>query len=161
MSTYRVVVRRESEAWLADAPDLEGVHTWARSLRTLHRAIREAIALAEDLPDGAEDDLDIAFEYRTGDDLLDAAARLSDERHQLARQMARVERETAGMARQVTGGSRALSVRDAATLLRISPQRVSQLAPKSGGTSKRGLGESRGGTPVADPKSGQRKRGNS
>jgi predicted RNase H-like HicB family nuclease len=130
MSKYHVIVTKEDDAWLADAPELEGVHTWARSLPTLHQAIREAIALAEDLPDGAEDGLDIRFEYRTGDELLEAAARLSDERHELVCRMTRVERETADMARQMTTGRHALSVRDAATILRISPQRVSQLAPK-------------------------------
>ena len=57
---YRVVVTREGDAWLADVPDVPGAHTWARNLLGLDGAVREVIALVEDLPDGAEPNLRLA-----------------------------------------------------------------------------------------------------
>ncbi|BCJ65119.1 type II toxin-antitoxin system HicB family antitoxin [Polymorphospora rubra] len=64
---YRVIVTREDDAWLADVPDLPGTQTFARNLPSLDANVREAIALTEDLPEGAEVDLAISYEYRTGD----------------------------------------------------------------------------------------------
>jgi predicted RNase H-like HicB family nuclease len=40
---YRVVVTREDSHWLADVPELQGAHTYARSLPTLDQAVREVI----------------------------------------------------------------------------------------------------------------------
>jgi predicted RNase H-like HicB family nuclease len=128
--TYRVVVTREGDAWLADAPDLEGVHTWAKNLPSLDANVREAIALAEDLPDGAEPTLDLVYSYDIGDAELNAAtARLRAERERIQREEQQLAEQTAAVAAQLTG--RHFSVRDAAALLAISPQRISQLAPKT------------------------------
>ncbi len=132
MSAYNVLVTREGDAWLADAVDVPGAHTWAKNLPTLDHDIREAIALAEDLPEGAEADLSIAYAYRTGDDNLDMlsqAVRLA--RARISRELREIEKATADAVRQMVDGPAHLSVRDAAALLDISPQRVSQLAPKS------------------------------
>jgi hypothetical protein len=62
MSAYEVIVTREGDAWLADGPAVAGTHTWAKNLPGLDRNVREAIALAEDLPEGAEDGLDLAYQ---------------------------------------------------------------------------------------------------
>jgi hypothetical protein len=63
---YQVSVAREDDAWLADVPDLRGVRTWARNLSSLDRSVREAVALAEDLPDGAEAGLRFDYRYDIG-----------------------------------------------------------------------------------------------
>lgn len=63
---YKVSVTREDDAWVADVPDLQGVRTWARDLPTLDRSVREAVALAEDLPDGAEAGLRLDYRYDIG-----------------------------------------------------------------------------------------------
>lgn len=55
--SYRVRVTQEDGAWLAEIPDLEGGHTYARTLAGLDRAVREVIVLADDLPDEAIPDL--------------------------------------------------------------------------------------------------------
>jgi hypothetical protein len=52
MDTYRVVVTREGDGWLADATELAGCRTWATGARDLDRHIREAIAVVLDLPEG-------------------------------------------------------------------------------------------------------------
>lgn len=129
--TYRVVVTREGDRWLADAPDLEGVHSFARNLPSLDRNIREAIALAEDLP--AEFDagcLDLDYSYDIGDAELNAAtAHLRAARERIQREERQLAEQTAAVAAQLT--RRSMSVRDAARLLAVSPQRISQVAPQS------------------------------
>ncbi|HEV2635317.1 MAG TPA: hypothetical protein VGX23_09245 [Actinocrinis sp.] len=121
---HQVIVTREDGAWLADVPELEGAHTFARSLPSLDEAIREVIVLAADLPDEAMPDLELDFEYRTGDPRIDQdAARVRRMRSQLAE----VESLTAESIYALTPE---LSVRDAGVLLGVSPQRVSQVAGK-------------------------------
>jgi predicted RNase H-like HicB family nuclease len=128
---YRVAVTREDGQWLADVPELQGAHTYARSLPTLDQAVREVIVLADELPDEAMPELLIDYEYHTGDPDLDVAAvevrRLRREADELA--AAAAARTGQAAARLVARG---LSVRDVAALLGISPQRVSQLTARAG-----------------------------
>ena len=127
---YRVVVTRQDESWLADVPDLEGAHTYARSLPALDRAVREVVALAAGLPDEAMAGLAMDYDYQTGDPELDATAlevrRLRREADEAA--VAATVRTSQAAAQLAARG---LSVCDIATLLGISPQRVSQLAAKA------------------------------
>ncbi|MHB1596565.1 MAG: type II toxin-antitoxin system HicB family antitoxin [Streptosporangiaceae bacterium] len=127
---YRVVVTREDGHWLADVPELEGAHTYARSLPALDQAVREVIVLAADLPDEAMPGLVLDYRYDTGDPELDATAlevrRLRRQADELA---AAVAARTGEVAAQLV--ARDLSVRDVAALLGISPQRVSQLTAKA------------------------------
>lgn len=124
--TYRVIVTREPGAWLAELPEVPGGHTFARTLPALDRAVREVIVLAAELPDEAADELSLAWEYHTGDTAVDQEAAhvraLRAEADQLA---AAASASTAEAARHLV--ERGLSVRDAAVLLGISPQRVSQM----------------------------------
>lgn len=134
---YRVVVNREDGRWLADVPDVPGTHTWAKNLVGLDASVREAIALAEDLPEGVEPELELSYEYHTGDDDLDdATAQLRRERERMEAELARITQRTAELARDMV---ETYSVRDAATLLGISPQRISQIAARrSPGKSRMG-----------------------
>lgn len=59
---YRVQVRIEDGFWLADVPQLEGTHTYARNLKELRNRVREVIALTLDLPEGAEAALGLQWE---------------------------------------------------------------------------------------------------
>jgi hypothetical protein len=127
---YRVVVTREDGQWLADVPGLQGAHTYARSLPSLDRAVREVVVLAADLPDEAMPDLVLDYDYHTGDPDLDATALA-------VRRLRRQADDLAAIAAARTGQAaaqlvaRGLSVRDVASLLGISPQRVSQLTAKA------------------------------
>lgn len=128
--TYRVVVTREGDSWLADVPDVEGTHTWAKNLPSLDANVREAIALAEDLPEGAEPTLALAYTFDVGDaDLNAVTAHLRAERERIQREERQLAEQTAVVAARLTG--RDLSVRDAAMLLGVSPQRISQVAPQA------------------------------
>ena len=128
--TYRVVVTHENGAWLADVPDLAGAHTYARNIPSLQRAVRELIALVEDMPDGAEDDLHVDYDYRIGIPEVEAETR------QLRADRERIRREDDELARRTDAAAKALverykfSVRDAAALTGVSKQRISQLAPR-------------------------------
>jgi hypothetical protein len=128
--SYRVIVTREDNHWLADVPELQGAHTDARSLPTLDQAVREVIVLTADLPDHVMPELLIDYDYHTGDPELDTTAvevrRLRRQADELAAAAtARTEQATI---RLVASG---LSVRDAAAMLGISPQRVSQLTARA------------------------------
>jgi hypothetical protein len=129
LMSYRVVVTREDGSWLAEIPDLQGAHTFARTLPALDRAVREVIVLADDLPDEAIDTLELEYDYRTGNPDLDATTakvrKLRAEADALAETAAARTAEAA--VALVAGG---LGVRDVAALLRISPQRVSQITGK-------------------------------
>jgi predicted RNase H-like HicB family nuclease len=127
---YRVVVTREDGQWLADVPELQGAHTYARSLSSLDQAVREVVVLAADLPDEAIPELVLDYDYHTGDPDLDTTAlevrRLRRQADELA---ATAAARTGQAAAQLV--ARGLSVRDVAALLGISPQRVSQLTAKA------------------------------
>ena len=127
---YRVVVTRADGQWLADVPELQGAHTYARSLPSLDHAVREVVVLAADLPDAAMPELVLDYDYHTGDPDLDATAlevrRLRLQADELA---AAAAARTGQAAAQLV--ARGLSVRDVAALLGISPQRVSQLTAKA------------------------------
>ena len=125
--TYRVRVTRDVDgSWLADVPDLQGAHTFARTLPRLDQYVREVIVLAADLPEAAMPDLDLVWEVDTGDPELDGAlAAVRDTRRQVAETLEWLERSTAAGATDL--GARGYSVRDAAVLLGVSPARAGQL----------------------------------
>ncbi|HVQ92655.1 MAG TPA: type II toxin-antitoxin system HicB family antitoxin [Mycobacteriales bacterium] len=125
--TYRVVVTAEGDNWLADVPELAGAHTYARTLTTLDRHIREVIVLAADLPEGSAAGLRLELEFHTGDVLLDdSAARLRDLRTREAEIRRELAEETSALAYTLVR-ERSWSIRDAASLLAVSHQRVHQL----------------------------------
>lgn len=126
---YRVVVTRENGAWLADVPELEGSHTWARNLPALDVAVREVIVLGDDLPDDADPGLRLDYEYNIGNpELNELTARLRADRERIDNEERALAKETAAVAGRLVEGE-SLSVRDAAALLAVSPQRISQVAP--------------------------------
>lgn len=127
---YRVVVTREDSHWLADVPELQGAHTYARSLPTLDQAVREVIVLAADLPDEAVPELILDYDYHTGDPELDITALEVRRLRQQADELAATATARTGQAAAKLV-ARGLSVRDAAALLGVSPQRVSQLTAKA------------------------------
>jgi predicted RNase H-like HicB family nuclease len=128
---YQVTVSREDGQWLADVPELQGAHTYARSLPTLDQSVREVIVLAAGLPDEAMPELVIDYDYHTGDRELDmAAAEVRSLRREADELSAIAAARTAQAAAKLV--ARGLSVRDASALLGISPQRVSQLTARTG-----------------------------
>lgn len=125
MKSYKVVVTREGDNWLADVPQVEGTHTFARTLPKLDLEVREAIALALDLPDGAEAGLELDYEIHTGDAEQDQEfARIRAGRTKVLAAKQALDAQTGNLARSASPG---ISTRDLGWLLGLSPQRVSQL----------------------------------
>lgn len=125
-ATYRVVVTREGDAWLADVPDLPGAHTYARTLPALNKAVREVVILAADLPEDALDSVELEWTFHTGNpELDDEAAQVRLLRAHAEQAMSEATERTAKLAQRLVADG--TSVRDVATLLGISAQRVSQV----------------------------------
>jgi len=121
-----VIVTREGDNWLADVPEVEGTHTYARTLARLQDEVREAIALALDLPEGAEAGIELELDIHTGLDNFDKrAARLRRVRAEMEAARKKIEAETAQLAREAREAN--VSTRDASVMLSISSQRISQL----------------------------------
>ncbi|MDI1460211.1 hypothetical protein QEZ54_04450 [Catellatospora sp. KI3] len=130
---YRVVVRRDPgdpRYWLAEVEGLQGAHTFARSLHALERYIREVIVLAADLPDEAEDELQLDWDIHTGDDSLDEeAADLRRQRQLIESMLSHVLKASQAMAAKLVVDHH-YSIRDTAVLVAMSPARVGQLVPQ-------------------------------
>lgn len=58
---YTIEVGKEGNSWLANVVDLDGVSTWASTFASLDHDVREAIALAENLGEGAENSLELSW----------------------------------------------------------------------------------------------------
>jgi DNA-directed RNA polymerase specialized sigma24 family protein len=128
--SYRVVVTREDDAWLADIPGVQGAHTYSRDLTKLDLYVREVVSLMEDMPEEAMPGLDLEWVFETGDPDVDTrAAALRAERDVVNATVADLAERTRVAA--VGLAAKGYSVRDIAGLLGISPQRVSQIAPKA------------------------------
>lgn len=120
--TYTARARRSGAWWAIDIPELPGVYSQARRLDRVEPMARDAIALFLDVDPAT---LDIRVETNLPSDLrrdVDAVGRLRAEAD-------RLQAESSGAMRRLTHEllGRGLSVRDAAVILGISHQRVSQL----------------------------------
>jgi len=120
---YTARCRRIGDWWAIEVPQLRGVHSQARRLDQVEAMAREAIALLRDVP---ADSFDVRVEPHLDPDAeatVAAATTASQKARGAAEDASRLQREAA---RALVGKYR-LTVRDAGTLLRLSPQRVSQL----------------------------------
>lgn len=127
--TYTVEVTREGSDWLASVTTLEGVNTWATTFAGLDHNVREAIALAEDLPEGAEDSLSLEWHLEDASDEVNDALRVAAQRRSLMTQQKANEKEVP-IAVNVLAKQH-WSTRDQAALFGMTHGRVSQLAKTS------------------------------
>lgn len=119
--SYEIEVTREGDSWIADVVNLPGAHTYASTLTALFRHIDEVIRLVADLPDDAPVPTSISYEGRTEG----RAAELGAERIRLEELERKRLAEATALAKQLI--AEGISVRDAATLLELSPARISQV----------------------------------
>jgi predicted RNase H-like HicB family nuclease len=120
--TYTARARRSGSWWAIDVPELPGVYSQARRLDRVESMARDAIALFLDVDPAT---LEIRVETILPSEIrrdVDAVGRLRAEAD-------RLQAESSGAMRHLTHEllGRGLSVRDAAAILGISHQRVSQL----------------------------------
>lgn len=125
MTTYRVVVERDEDVWIADVPDVPGAHTQAGNLTKLDVNVRQVIALVLDLPDGAEPTLELQYEYVNVPAPVKVAAILGRRRAQAEEDLAVVQAQAAQSAADLV--KQGWSLRDVGPLLGVSAGRISQI----------------------------------
>lgn len=121
---YTVSITREGDAWLADVPEVDGAHTYARSIDVLLKSIREVIILMDDLHEDAE--LDLILEHNFDNELVARAFEIGRARAELAARDAELVSATADVIQELNRNG--FTVRDSARLLEMTPGRVSQIA---------------------------------
>lgn len=115
--------------WLAQATELEGVRTEGRSLSTVQRGIREAIAAAEDIPEDDIAGIAITERYDLGKETAVAMRRAqrSRARAEEAQRVARLyDRQLVFLLR-----AKGLSLRDIATVVGCSHTQAWELAEET------------------------------
>jgi DNA-directed RNA polymerase specialized sigma24 family protein len=125
VNSYTVTVTREEPFWVAEVEGLPGGATESRALSTLETEVRDLIA---GLTDSDEESFGLVWDY--GQAFPDQVATTIDSLHHVREKLAQVKEEYERLQREAVSGVRneGVSVRDAAVLLHISYQRVSQLA---------------------------------
>lgn len=124
--TYTAVLSREGKNWMATVTNLDGVSTWAKSFSELDTYVREAIALAEDLPEGAEACLDVEWSVADASPEVAEAVKIAQHRKRLVREQNALESQ---IRTAVTTLNEAhWSTRDQAELFGMTAGRVSQIA---------------------------------
>lgn len=119
-SVTAIYERDQAGNWLAHLAEEDRCHTWARSLTSARAHIREAAELwLDELGVNSIDDLEFRDEVRVPH---------ADEAQQLAALRARLDGDTRAMVRILL--EQGLSVRDVATLVGLTPGRISQIAPR-------------------------------
>ncbi len=122
--SYRVVISRENDAWLADVPSVRGAHTYARSIDVLLKSIVEVIILMADLP--VDSPVEVEPEYDLSDELVARALELGRARAELVAREAELQSATSAIVTELS--NRGFTVRDCARLLDLTPGRISQIA---------------------------------
>jgi hypothetical protein len=125
-ATFRVVVFRDGPTWHADVPGLDGARTSARTLPTIDQHVRNLIVRVVQLPLDAIPRLELDWEFDTGDRMVDDEAARVRALRSRARELAEaVHSSTVAVAHRLV--AQGVSVRDAAIMLGVSPQRISQV----------------------------------
>ena len=133
MHEFKIEVIREGRWWMIHIPEIEGL-TQARRLSEAETMAREYIALAKGIPvdNISIETASVRMEQPAFRELLDAARQIRSERDHARGERARAQELESTATSHAREYARLLTaygvpVRDVATLLDISPQRVSQL----------------------------------
>jgi predicted RNase H-like HicB family nuclease len=128
--TYRVDIEMGDNGWwTVDVPEVPGAHTEGQTLSRARNNAREVIALMLDLPEGAEEGIELEEHLRLPVE-VEAAV-------ESARSARRLAEQAADAAHRATEDALAalemhlpdLGLRDRADLVGLSFQRVAQLRP--------------------------------
>lgn len=123
-SHYTAVCRRVGAWWAIDVPEIRGLHTQARRLDQVEDVTRDAIALLRQVPPRS---FTVSIEPHIDEDAdrsVAAATEAVERARQAAEEARRLQRSVAATLLK----KYRLTVRDAGSLLHLSPQRISQLA---------------------------------
>lgn len=125
MKTYDINVTREGKWWMIEIPEIDGL-TQARRVSEIEDMARSFIAVDTDTPIS-----EVAIRVggiKVGElgDIAARARRIVKKREEIEAAAVVAQRDLAELARALTEAE--VPVRDSATLLDVSPQRVSQLS---------------------------------
>ncbi|KZS67021.1 hypothetical protein A4G26_27370 [Mycobacterium kansasii] len=121
---YKAEITREGRWWMIHIPELDAL-TQARRIDEINEMARSLIAISTGTP-LAEVEVEVAGIVLPGvGDILAQAAHVEEIRHQAEEASRRAKNASEDCARALTKAG--IPVRDIATLMHISPQRVSQL----------------------------------
>ncbi|ROQ15541.1 hypothetical protein EDF54_0404 [Rathayibacter sp. PhB93] len=125
MNRYHVVVTREKPFWVAVVQGLPGGATESRSLALLDGEVRD---LVSGLTDVDEDTVELTWDYGAAfaEDVAAVLGQVRAAREDLERSRDEYERLQHDAVAGVRGEG--VSMRDAAVLLNLSHQRISQIA---------------------------------
>lgn len=125
MREYKVEVERDGRWWMIRVPELDQI-TQARRVNEIEDMARSLIAVSTDSPLTDIGVQIVSIVLPGVGDILSTAHRIEELRHRAEDLEAQAADAAKQYARDLT--REGVPVRDAATLLRVSPQRVSQLA---------------------------------
>jgi predicted RNase H-like HicB family nuclease len=127
MTTYKAVFTREDNGkWAVSAPDVQGAHSWGRSVQAATKHIREAIASLLDLSDEEFKAIELDSTFHVGDSELEALLVRAQEtraRLETAKQNAS---EALQKAVEATHDG-AYSMRDVAEMTNVTHSRIQQI----------------------------------
>lgn len=122
---YFVEVEREEGQWTARVTNLPEVNTFAGNLLKLDRAVREAIALVNNLPVGAEKKLELEYDFSRVGELAELANQIHRDRKRIQDASQEVTNRTNAVVKELV--AQGWSVRDVAGIVGTSAARVSQI----------------------------------
>jgi predicted RNase H-like HicB family nuclease len=130
VKTYRITIEADDNGWwTVSADDVRGAHSHGQTLARARENIREAIALMEDLPEGAEATMTLEERIILPSDVeavVGQAQRLRAEAERIEQQLRDVTNDALDQFDRCLPG---LGIRDKADLLGLSYQRIAQLRP--------------------------------
>ena len=127
---YRITIEPDEDGWwTVSADDVPGAHSHGQTLERTRANIKEAIALMENLPEGAEEDMELEARLVLPPATEEALRTVWGARD--AYEIAGVDLQAATQnALEILGKEFPdLGIRDLASLLGLSYQRVAQLRP--------------------------------
>lgn len=128
MHSYKVEVERDGRWWIITVPELDQV-TQARRVNEIEDMARSLIAVSTDAPLADVQVQVVSIVIPGVGDILSTAQHIEDLRQRAEDLETQAAEAAKKYARDLT--REGVPVRDAATLLKVSPQRVSQLANSS------------------------------
>ncbi|MGH8999916.1 MAG: type II toxin-antitoxin system HicB family antitoxin [Acidimicrobiia bacterium] len=130
MKSYRIVIEMDDNGWwFVDAPDVPGAHSQGQTLARARANIRETIALMLNLPEGAEDTMEVIERIELPGNLAGSLQQVYAIRSELERLNAELGEATSQALAYIDKYLGDIGLRDKADLLGVSFQRVQQLQP--------------------------------
>lgn len=130
MSTYKITIEPDENGWwTVSADDVRGAHSHGQTLARARANIREAIALMEDLPEGAEATIELEEKIVLPEGVRGPIEHVQQLRAEAERINLMLRGATNDALDMLDKCLPDLGLRDQADLLGVSFQRIAQLRP--------------------------------